>query len=598
MMRLYPLRKVNADAKPGDLDMPMNLSRFKLQKSLNPFTSERNSKSTTHTFLEKIYLRSLDGQFFSDFHPKCDMARVETIVGRYREIISKHSFVKMEEEGRIPTTLLEEMGEIGIFGLTIPESYGGLGFNLWEYLKVLEEMVKLEISVALAAIAHLSIGIKAILLYGNEAQKKKYLTPAASGHMIFSYALTEPRVGSDAQHIETRAELSENGSHYILNGQKTYITNANYSKGFTVFAQMDGNKPGYMGAFIVERDMEGVIVGKDMPKMGLKASSTAPIHLRDVRVPIENLIGNPGDGFKIAMSVLNYGRLGLGGASSAMMSLSLQDMKKRAASRIQFSVPIKNFPLIQEKIVKTRTDNFVASAMNEFVAGLLEKDPLGNVAIESSHCKLFGTTRAWDTLYEALQIAGGAGYISTQPYEKRMRDFRVATVFEGTTEIHSIYPPLFMMRNFSKELEVKGNGFSKFRYLLHFLFSETEWPLTFNNPTMEKASRVAKANACTIKRLFLLGLMVHGKKTFEKEFYLRRITTLSLYSFGLLAVLFRLSAEEKAGGKIKEQDLNLLRYFTEEAKEVRKKNSRFFDSKRERLTGRIAEQLFNSREDC
>ena len=302
--------------------------------------------------------------------------------------------------------MLKRMGEVGLFGLTIPESYGGLGFNLWEYLGVVEELARLDISAGLISLAHLSIGVKGIVLFGTELQKRKYLPPAASGDMIFAFALTEPGIGSDAQHIETTATLSGDGSHYILNGRKTYITNANYAGGLTVFAQLDPKQPGYMGAFIVETDREGVRVGKDMPKMGLKASSTAAIQFKDVRVPVENLLGRPGDGFKIAMTILNYGRLGLGAASAGMMRQSFEDMMHRSSTRIQFGVPIGDFPLVQEKIVKTRVYGFVSSSMNDFVAGLLEESPLRNVAIETSHCKLFGTT---PRMGRGLRRASGGG---------------------------------------------------------------------------------------------------------------------------------------------------------------------------------------------
>ena len=226
----------------------------------------------------------------------------------------------------------------------------------------------------------------------------------------------------------------------------------------TVFAQLDPKRPGFMGAFIVETGWEGVRVGKEMPKMGLKASSTAPIQFKNVRVPKENLIGRPGDGFKIAMSVLNYGRLGLGVASTSLMSVSVRDMLERASSRIQFQVPIKSFQLVQEKIVRAEIGAAVSSAMNRLVAGLLQSEPLFRAAIETSHCKLFGTTRAWDAVYDALQVAGGAGYLKTLPYEKRMRDFRVATVFEGTTEVHSIYPALLGMRQIQKAFKESGRS--------------------------------------------------------------------------------------------------------------------------------------------
>ncbi len=196
---------------------------------------------------------------------------------------------------------------------------------------------------------------------------------------------------------------------------------------------MDPQHPGFMGAFIVETGWEGVKIGKDIPKMGLKASSTAAVHFKDVRVPKQNLLGSPGDGFKVAMTILNYGRLALGAASVGILNQAVEDMLKRSKNRIQFGRPIQDYELVQEKIVTARVNASVVSAITSFTAAMLDKNPLAPVAIESSHCKLFGTTRAWNSLYDAQQVAGGSGYLSTQPYEMRMRDFRVTTIFEGTT---------------------------------------------------------------------------------------------------------------------------------------------------------------------
>ena len=498
----------------------------------------------------------------------------------------------MEAEGRIPPDLLGKMGAAGFFGLSIDPEYGGGGLNLWEYLKVVEEMVRLDISIAITFLAHLSIGIKAIQLFGNEAQRRRYLPRAASGEMIFSYALTEPRIGSDAQHIETAASLAPDGSHYILNGQKAYITNANYAGGLTVFAQLDPKHPGFMGALIVETGWEGVKVGEDIPKMGLKASSTAAIQFKNVRVPAENLIGRPGDGFRIAMSVLNYGRLGLGAASTALMSVSLRDMLKRASSRIQFQVPIKHFQLIQEKIVRTKVNVAVSSAMNNFIAGLLQEDRLANTAIETSHCKLFGTTRAWEAVYDALQVAGGSGYLKTLPYEKRMRDFRVATVFEGTTEIHSIYPALFGMRRIGKELKKSGGSpLAMLGQMIKLLAKRTRWNLRFKDAAMQKAFKQAEINARHMRRLILTGMVLYGKEMARgdigrREFLLRRITTLSMYMFGILALLSELGAGGGKGAPT-EEDLHVLKYFTEEAKEVCRLNRRLFDSGKEKAGSAI-----------
>jgi acyl-CoA dehydrogenase family protein 9 len=446
-------------------------------------------------------------------------------------------------------------------------------------------------SLGILALAHLSIGIKGIVLFGNEEQKRKYLVPAASGEMIFSYALTEPRTGSDAQNIETSAILSEDGNHYVLNGTKTYITNANYAGGLTVFAQLDPVRPGFMGAFIVETAWDGVRIGKDMPKMGLKASSTASIQFSDVKVPKENLLGQPGDGFKIAMVILNYGRLALGAASAGMMKQSLRDMTKRSADRTQFGVPINTFELIQEKLVKAKVHGYVSAAITAFTAGMLENNPTALVAMESSHCKLFGTTRAWDTIYDSLQVAGGSGYLTTQPYEKRMRDFRVTTIFEGTTEIHSIYPALFVMRILSKRFQASASGrVSQFLLLLKEMFRRTRWPITANGKTVSRAARFARASARRIRLMTLAGFLVYGQSITRKEFFLRRITTLSLYIYGIIAILAKLEAARKSG-RSTENDLNILRYFLEEARQVKKNNRHIFPSRQERLHKKISSDI-------
>jgi acyl-CoA dehydrogenase family protein 9 len=542
--------------------------------------------------MAKIYRGELPMDLFDSFKPSAHSEEVERVVEAYRELLITFPPATLESLGRIPQEMLQEMARIGLFGLSIPAAYGGLGYNTRDYMRVVEQMVRLDMASALASLAHLSIGVKAVELFGSESQKQKYLVPAASGAMIFSYALTEPRTGSDAQHIETRAELSPDGSTYLLNGQKTYITNANYAGAMTVFAQMDPSRPGFMGTFIVETPWPGVKIGKDMPKMGLKASSTAAVQFRDVRVPIENFLGQPGDGFRIAMTVLNYGRIALGAASLGMMRQSLEDMAKRSSTRVQFGTPIKDFPLIQEKLARAKVNTLVSAALNDFTAALMDQNPKANLAIETSHCKLFGTTRAWDTLYDAFQIAGGSAYLATNPYEKRLRDFRVATVFEGTTEIHSIYPALAVLRALSREFrQVVRNPASRFLFFLTSLFRKVDWPLELKDRTLKRASHLARANARTIWRLLVLGLAVYGRKALERQFFLRRITTLSLHLYALLALLARLSAEEKSG-LIDGEDLTSLRYFLDEAKESRKMNGRLFDSRRERQTASVVKSLF------
>lgn len=543
------------------------------------------------SFIEKIYLGSLDKGALRFMEKRRRDDRVNNLVDRYAAMLGRFQVDSIEREERIPPEMLDQMKSIGLFGVSIPTTYGGMGLDVREQMKLVEEMTKLDISLALTSIAHCAIGVMAILLFGSEDQKRRYLPAAAAGKMIFSYALTEPRIGSDARHIETRADLSEDGSAYILNGHKSFITNANYAGGLTVFAQMDPVRPGYMGAFIVETGWDGVRTGRDMPKMGLKASSTASVQFKNVRVPVTHLLGPPGAGFHIAMTVLNYGRLALGAASVGMMKRSLEDMLKRSSSRIQFQVPIKEFPLVQEKMVKAGVYSRIGAAMNELTAGLLMDNPFVPAAIETSHCKLFGTTRAWEAVYDALQVAGGSGYLTTQPYEKRMRDFRVTTVFEGTTEIHSIYPALTAAKKISEELSGSGTTLtSRVARALRLFFGRIDWPLRFEEKGMREASRLALANAKSIRRMLLLGLLFYRKDMAGKEFLLRRITHLSLYMFGLLSMLAKMEADRHTTG-VSEEDLNVLAYFVEEAREVRKVSRSLFGGRKETLAAVIFKDI-------
>ena len=546
---------------------------------------------TYENFLINAYFGSLDTDRFNSFREFEANETTQGIIQKYLEVNSEYPASYLEEKGTVPADLMKKLGRNDFFGLTIPREYGGVGLSLRQYLHIVEALVSQNMSLGILALAHLSIGIKGIMLFGNEEQKRKYLVPAASGEMIFSYALTEPQTGSDAQNIRTVAAVSEDGNHFILNGSKTYITNANYAGGLTVFAQLDPDKPGFMGAFIVETAWDGVKIGKDMPKMGLKASSTASIQFQDVKVPKENLLGRPGDGFKIAMVILNYGRLALGAASIGMMKQSLLDMADRAASRTQFGVAINQFELIQEKMVKAKVHEYVASAMTAFTAGMLESNPAATVAMESSHCKLFGTTRAWDTIYDALQVAGGSGYLTTQPYEKRMRDFRVTTIFEGTTEIHSVYPALLVLRTLSKRLQADASGrLSQFIALVKEMFRRTRWPFAFDEKTMNRAARFAKSSARRIRLMILVGFLIYGGAITHKEFFLRRITTLSIYIYGIIAVLAKLEAARKSGRSIN-ADLNVLAYFLEEARQIRKLNQRVFSTRQERLHQKITSEI-------
>jgi acyl-CoA dehydrogenase family protein 9 len=325
----------------------------------------------------------------------------------------------------------------------------------------------------------------------------------------------------------------------------------------------------------------------------LRASSTASIQFKNVKVPPENLIGKPGDGFRIAMTILNYGRLALGAASSGMLEISYEDMVKRAASRIQFGGPLDRFELIQEKILKAYVHKEVVSAITNLTAGLLAGDPLANIAPESSHCKLYGTNRAWETLYDALQVAGGAGYLRSLPYEKRLRDFRVTTIFEGTTEIHSIYPPLFLAREIMTAMKFRTRTApGRLFFFVKAWLKPAFWRIPVKDPALKRAVTVVKKNARRFRVLFLLALLTSGKALPRKEFLLRRLTAISTHIYALLALVVKIRYRQELGRDTGDL-LAALEYFTVEAARECDANYRLKPDKIEKMHARLFSRLFN-----
>lgn len=544
------------------------------------------------SFLHDLHVRgSFDREFFEGFRFAEPGPEARRQIEAFERLTQEFPPAEIERAGAVPPEALAAMGRQGFFGMSVPRDYGGMGLPFSQYLKVVERMAVVDLSLALVSLAHLSIGIQGIVLFGTHAQKQKYLPPGATGEIIFAYALTEPGVGSDAKHIETVARLSPDGAHYVLSGQKTYITNANYAGAFTVLAQLAGHRPGYMGAFVVERGAEGLSVGEDMPKMGLKASSTAFLRFDDVKVPVENLLGKPGEGFRIAMTVLSYGRLAVSAAGIGFAERSVEDMVRRATSRVQFGGPIARFELVQEKIASARVGAYAGAAMVEFAARQLEADPVANVAVETSHCKLFCTTRAWEALYDAMQVAGGSGYLATSPYEKRMRDYRVATIFEGTTEIHSIYPSLLLLRAVGDDLP--RGAFGRALALLRGTFHRDGWPpasALSADPGLRGALALARRCGRAFRRCLRLALLRHGKDVASREFLLRRLTWLSLREYGLLAVVARLQGELGQGRQAQECK-ELLEAFADETARELPRLRRLRPTRRERLVAAISKRL-------
>ncbi|MCB0321107.1 MAG: acyl-CoA dehydrogenase family protein, partial [Bdellovibrionales bacterium] len=349
-----------------------------------------------------------------------------------------------DEQGYQPETYIESLKELGLFGLIIPEEYGGLGFSNLAYSRVIQQSSRFDASTSLTIGAHSSIGMKGLLLFGNANQKAKYLPKLATGEMVASFCLTEPGSGSDAASIKTTASKNADGS-WSLSGEKIWITNGAFASFFTVFARTDGDA-GKLSAFIVERAWDGVSTGPKEDKLGIRASATTSVRFDKVNVPAENLLGEEGKGFKIAMAILNNGRTGLGGGCVGGMKACIALASKQAAERKQFGQPIAEFGLIKEKIAQMTVDCFAAESVVTMVGHYIDSG-YKDCSVEAAISKVFNTEALWRTANEALQIAAGNGYMKEFPYERIVRDSRINMIFEGTNEILRLYIALSGMKD-------------------------------------------------------------------------------------------------------------------------------------------------------
>ncbi len=353
---------------------------------------------------------------------------------------------KIDEEAKIPDEVIQATKELGFMGLSVPEEYDGFGLSAPAYTKMFELFGGINPSLAIMFGAHQSIGFKGLMMYGNEEQKKKYLPKLATGEMIAAYCLTEPGAGSDAAGIQTKAVRDDKNGVYILNGTKIWITNGGIADFFTVFAKeiiegKDGTPQEKISAFIVTRDMGGVTSGKEENKLGLKGSSTTEVFFEDVKVPIENLLGEQGKGFKIAMNVLNNGRLGLAGGSIGAVKFVLKEALAHISERKQFTKTLSEFEMIKEKVAQITVDLFATESMIYLTSGLVDRGDV-DYSLESAMCKVRATETSWEALNECLQMVGGLGFMKEYPYQRYLRDGRINMIFEGTNEILRMFTAL------------------------------------------------------------------------------------------------------------------------------------------------------------
>ncbi|MBO0601108.1 acyl-CoA dehydrogenase [Sporosarcina sp. E16_3] len=352
-------------------------------------------------------------------------------------------FIPRMEAGEFPREILKKMGGLGLMGITVPEQYGGAGMDFISYISAIHELSKVSAVVGVILSVHTSVGTNPIMYFGNDEQKNRYLPKLASGEYLGAFCLTEASSGSDAGSLKTRAVKKDD--HYVLNGSKMFITNGGEADVYIVFASTDPSKGTYgISAFIVDKDTPGLVIGKDERKMGLHGSRTVELSFDQMKVPLENLLGEEGGGFKIAMANLDVGRIGIAAQALGIAEAALEAATDYAKQRVQFGKPIAAQQGVGFKLADMATAVEAAKLLVYRAAQLrAEGLPCGK---EASMAKLFASKAAVEGSIEAVQVFGGYGYTEDYPVERYFRDAKVTEIYEGTSEIQRIVISKHLMK--------------------------------------------------------------------------------------------------------------------------------------------------------
>ncbi|HEY6771627.1 MAG TPA: acyl-CoA dehydrogenase family protein [Solirubrobacterales bacterium] len=479
-----------------------------------------------------------------------EQERVRDLNSRIRDYCAEHYDARQAEEDRwIPDRVLRDLGEIGALGLYVDEEYGGQGLSQTGYARVFETIGQIDATLAIVLGVHQSIGFKGISLFGTDEQKARFLPDLATGRKLAAFALTEPEAGSDAYHVRSRAVEQPDGS-WVLNGETRYIGNGSRADVITTFARAEVDGDDKHIALILEKGMKGLEVGERYDTMGLQANDLRRLYFKDVRVPPENVLGEAGQGFRVAMQVLNNGRIGLGtgsvGGAKKLLDLAIEHVKERR----QFGRPLADFELVQDKIGWMVSYLFGLESMNYLTCGLVDSG-VPDYSLESAICKVSGTEFLWYAANRALQLAGGEGYMRDRPYEKVLRDTRIYPIFEGANDVMRAFIALGGIKPVGEKLEglsgiELGDPIGSIGVLIDYASDRIQREVRPEKITRahDQLSDHADSVSDQVKRLAGVTeklLREHRKDIIERQFQQKRLADSIADIYAQISVLSRVS---------------------------------------------------------
>jgi alkylation response protein AidB-like acyl-CoA dehydrogenase len=411
----------------------------------------------------------------------------------------------IDRNAAIPDEVVAGLGRLGILGMTAPEEYGGRGFSQMAYTRLMEIIGARDAGLGVFVNAHHSIGIRSLLMYGTAEQKRRWLPPLVRGEQLAAFALTEPEAGSDASNVQTTATPTADGTAYVLNGQKRYITNGGIAQVLTVMARTPGSGKGKkkeITAFVVTSDMPGFeVLEARMPKLGIRGTATGRIAFHDMVVPKENILGGVGQGLKIALSVLNFGRTTFGASCTGVAKVCVKASADYAKKRIQFQQPIAEFELVKKKVAYMAANAFAMEATTAQCAAYMDLGT-GDYRLETAMLKVWSTDALWQIVNDTVQIFGGKAYFTDEPYERMLRDARINQIGEGANDVLRAFIAMVGIKpvadTFLKVKDALTNPFRGFGTLLGFGGSQVKARLT--TPEVPVRSDALRSDARQLAR--------------------------------------------------------------------------------------------------